>query len=179
MKGIYHVNVGNIVTQRELVASVKRISEAYKLPVIALLMEGFGSMCAAFTLTQAPSKSTTTALDCLKNCGWSSPDHGRGQPLLHRRTEHVLKLPSTPLLRSRYHRCKTKNKKTYPHHQSETPWQRLQALPHYAMHLKPGITTENLAHRASAIGDNDAAKWVQQSSKLLFLSINRRSKTAA
>ena len=41
MKGDYHINAVDIVTQRELVASVERISEAYLLPVIALLLEGF------------------------------------------------------------------------------------------------------------------------------------------
>jgi len=41
IKGIYHINAVDIVTQWELVASVERISEAFLLPVIALLLEGF------------------------------------------------------------------------------------------------------------------------------------------
>ena len=41
MKGVYHINAVDIVTQWELVASVERISEAYLLPVIALLLAGF------------------------------------------------------------------------------------------------------------------------------------------
>ena len=41
MKGVYHINAVDIVTQWELVACVERISEAYLLPVIALLLEGF------------------------------------------------------------------------------------------------------------------------------------------
>lgn len=41
LKGVYHINSVDIVTQWELVASVERISEAYLLPVIALLLEGF------------------------------------------------------------------------------------------------------------------------------------------
>ena len=47
MKGVYHgprpapINAVDIVTQWELVASVEHISEAYLLPVIALLLEGF------------------------------------------------------------------------------------------------------------------------------------------
>lgn len=41
LKGVYHINAVDIVTQWELVASVERISEAYLLPVIALLLEGF------------------------------------------------------------------------------------------------------------------------------------------
>jgi len=41
LKGTYHINAVDIVTQWELVAAVERISEAYLLPVIALLLEGF------------------------------------------------------------------------------------------------------------------------------------------
>jgi transposase InsO family protein len=41
MKGVYHINAVDIVTQWELVASVERISEAFLLPVIGLLLEGF------------------------------------------------------------------------------------------------------------------------------------------
>ncbi len=41
VKGVYHINAVDIVTQWELAAAVERISEAYLLPVIALLLEGF------------------------------------------------------------------------------------------------------------------------------------------
>ena len=40
-KGVYHINAVDIVTQWQLVASVERISEAFLLPVIALLLDGF------------------------------------------------------------------------------------------------------------------------------------------
>jgi len=69
--------------------------------------------------------------------------------------------------------AKGKIKKTYPHNQIKTPWQRLQSVPHYALHLKPGITATNLEQQACAMSDNEAAKRVQESRKLLFLSINR------
>jgi hypothetical protein len=41
LKGVYHINAVDIVTQWELVALVEHISEAYLLPVISLLLEGF------------------------------------------------------------------------------------------------------------------------------------------
>lgn len=40
-KGVYHVNAVDIVTRWEVVAAVERISEAYLLPVIAMLLELF------------------------------------------------------------------------------------------------------------------------------------------
>ena len=41
LKGVYHINAVDIVTQWQLVASVEHICEAYLLPVIALLLAGF------------------------------------------------------------------------------------------------------------------------------------------
>lgn len=41
IKGVYHINAVDIVTQWELVACVEHISEAYLLPVIAMLLDGF------------------------------------------------------------------------------------------------------------------------------------------
>ncbi len=40
-RGVYHINAIDIVTQWQLVAAVERISEAYLLPVIGLLLDGF------------------------------------------------------------------------------------------------------------------------------------------
>ena len=41
LKGVYHINAVDCVTQFELVASCERISEAYLLPVLACLLEDF------------------------------------------------------------------------------------------------------------------------------------------
>jgi hypothetical protein len=48
VKGVYHINAVDIVTQWELVASVERISEAFLLPVIALLLDGFPFVIRGF-----------------------------------------------------------------------------------------------------------------------------------
>ena len=41
VKGVYHINAVDCLTQWELVATCERISEAYLLPVIATLLAGF------------------------------------------------------------------------------------------------------------------------------------------
>lgn len=74
---------------------------------------------------------------------------------------------------------KGKIRKTYPHNQIMTPWERLKTIPAYEDFLKPGITSQSLEHDANALRDNDAASKVQQARKRLFQSINRRSKSAA
>ena len=41
MKGLYHINAVDCVTQFELVATCERLSEAYLMPVLAVLLDGF------------------------------------------------------------------------------------------------------------------------------------------
>ena len=60
-----------------------------------------------------------------------------------------------------------------------TPWDRLKAIPQYPHYLKSGLTPHTLEQQATALSDNDAAERVQSARKLLFQSINRRSKSAA
>ena len=75
--------------------------------------------------------------------------------------------------------AKGKIRKTYPHQQIMTPWERLKTIPDYASFLKPGIFPKALELQANAMSDNAAAKQVQLVRKQLFRSFNRRSKSAA
>jgi hypothetical protein len=212
VKGVYHINAVDIVTQWELVASVERISEAYLLPVIALLLEGFpfavrgfhsdsGSeyinyeiagllekLRVEFTKSR-PRQTNDNALAESKNGAVIRKIMGYS----HIQQKHAAAINQfyaetfNPYLN--FHRpcyfaldtidAKGKIKKTYPHELIMTPFQRLQSIKDYALHLKVGITTARLEHQAAAMSDNEAAKQVQQARKLLFQSINRRSKTAA
>jgi len=212
MKGVYHINAVDIVTQWELVASVERISEAYLLPVIALLLEGFpfeirgfhsdsGSefvnheiarllekLRVEFTRSR-PRQTNDNALAECKNgavirkiMGYSHIPQKHAAAINRFYTETL-----NPYLN--FHRpcyfavdkidTKGKIRKTYPRDQIMTPWERLKSLPDYQTYLKPGITSQNLEHDANAMSDNEAANQVQQTRKLLFQSINRRSKSAA
>jgi len=47
-KGVYHINAVDEVTQYEIVASVERISEAYLLPVLEMLLEAFPFVIQGF-----------------------------------------------------------------------------------------------------------------------------------
>ncbi len=48
VKCVFHINTVDIVTQWELVAAMERISEAFLLPVIALLLDGFPFVIRGF-----------------------------------------------------------------------------------------------------------------------------------
>ena len=212
LKGVYHINAVDIVTQWELAACVERISEAYLLPVIALLLEGFPfqilgfhSDCGGeyvnhevarlleklrveFTRSR-PRQTNDNALAECKNgavirkfMGYSHIPQKHAGAINRFYTEAL-----NPYLN--FHRpcyfavdridAQGKVRKTYPHDQIMTPWDRLQTLPNYPLYLKPGITPQTLADEANAMSDNASANQVQQARKRLFQSFNRRSRSAA
>ena len=212
IKGVYPINAVDIVTQWELVAGVEHISEAYLLPVIELLLEGFPfeirgfhSDCGSefinhkiaalleklrveFTKSR-PRQTNDNALAECKNGAVIRKFMG---------SSHIPQKHATAINRFyaetlnpylNFHRpCyfaidkidpTGKIRKTYPHDPIKTPWERLKSIPDFDDHLILGVTATALEHQANAISDNDAAKRVQQARKLLFQSINRRSKSAA
>jgi transposase InsO family protein len=211
-KGVYHINAVDIVTQWELVASVERISEAFLLPVIALLLDGFPFVIRGFhsdsggeyvnheiarlleklrvEFTKSrPRQTNDNALAESKNgsvirklMGYSHIPQHHATAINRFYTDHL-----NPYLN--FHRpcyfavdnvdAKGKIRKTYPHHQIMTPWDRLQTIPNYSNYLKPELTARALERQANAMSDNDAATQVQKARKRLFHSINRRSKLAA
>ena len=169
LKGVYHgprpapINAVDIVTQWELVASVEHISEAYLLPVITLLLEGF-----PFAIRGLHSDSGSEYVNHGPRPVASLPG-GLGPGLPSRPCYFAVDIID----------AKGKIRKTYPHDQIMTPWERLKIVTTYENYLKPGITIESLEHTANALSDNDAARHVQDARKRLFQTINRRSKSAA
>lgn len=211
-KGVYHINAVDIVTQWELVACVERISEAYLLPVIALLLDGFPFEIRGFhsdSGSEFINHETARLLEKLRvEFTRSRPRQTNDNALAECKNgavirkimgySHIPQKHATAINRFyaevfnpylNFHRpcyfavdtidTKGKIRKTYPHDQITTPWERLKSIPHYEAYLKPGIPSQSLDHQASAMSDNDAAKQVQKARQQLFQSINRRAKAAA
>jgi len=211
-KGVYHINAVDIVTQWQLCASVERISEAFLLPVIALLLDGFPFTIRGFhsdSGSEYVNHDVAQLLEKLRvEFTKSRPRQTNDNALVESKNGAVIRklmgyshIPQhyaraintfysqlfNPYLN--FHRpcyfavdrvdAKGKVRKTYPHDQIMTPWERLQTVVDYAKHLKPGITVQTLEHQAGSTSDNDAALQVQKARKRLFQSINRRSKLAA
>ena len=207
MKGVYHINAVDIVTQWELVASVEHISEAYLLPVISLLLEGFpfairgfhsdsGSeyvnhktaellekLRVEFTKSRPRQTNDNALAECKngavirKTMGYSHIPQKYAAAINEFYTEamnpylnfHGPRPPSRPCYFAVEEiDAKGKIRKTYPHDQIMTPWERLKTTLAYENYLKPGITTESLEHTANALSDNEAASKVQQARKRLF-----------
>ena len=212
MKGVYHINAVDIVTQWELVASVEHISEAYLLPVIRLLLDGFPFAIRGFhsdSGSEYVNRKTAELLEKLRiEFTKSRPRQTNDNALAECKNGAVIRkamgyshIPQkyaaaindfyadamNPYLN--FHRpcyfaveeidAKGKIRKTYPHDQIMTPWERLKTIPTYEAYLKPGTTAHSLEHEANAMSDNDAARRLQEARKRLFQSINRRSKSVA
>ncbi|MFO0326175.1 MAG: hypothetical protein ACK50D_14415, partial [Burkholderiales bacterium] len=61
--------------------------------------------------------------------------------------------------------AKGKIKKTYPQNQIATPFERLQSIHNYQLHLRSDVNPESLSQIANQISDNEAAKQVQEERK--------------
>ena len=196
----------------ELVACVERISEAYLLSVIALLLAGFPFVIRGFhsdSGTEFVNHEVAQLLEKLRvEFTRSRPRHTNDNALVECKNGAVIRkvmgyshIPQkhAAIINHFYsetfnpyltvHRpcffavdkidAKGKVRKTYPHDQIMTPWERLQSIPDYKKLLTPGTTPMTLDLQASAMSDNDAAERVQLARKKLFQSFNRRSKSAA
>jgi hypothetical protein len=207
LKGVYHINAVDIITQWELVASVERISEAYLLPVIGLLLEGFPFAIRGF---HSDSGSEYVNHDVAKLLNKLNAEFTRSRP---RQTNdnalaeskngavirkligyaHIPQKHATAINRFytealnpylNFHRpcyfavdkidAKGKIRKTYPHDQIMTPWEKLQSVPNYESFLKPEHTAETLERMALAMTDSEAAQHVQTARRALFQSFARK-----
>lgn len=211
-KGVYHINAVDIVTQWQLCAAIERISEAFLLPVIALLLDGFPFTVRGFHSDSGSEYVNHDVAELLEKLRVeftkSRPRQTNDNALVESKNGAVIRklmgYSHIPQLHAsainafyselfnpylNFHRpcyfavervdAKGKIRKTYPHDQIMTPWERLQTVADYAKHLKPGVTVDGLAQQAGSLSDNDAALQVQKARKRLFQSINRRSKLAA
>ncbi len=212
VKGVYHINAVDIVTQWELAACVERISEAYLLPVIGLLLEGFPFTIRGFhsdSGSEYLNHETAKLLEKLRiEFTRSRPRQTNDNALVECKNgavirkamgySHIPQKHATAINRFytdvfnpylNFHRpcyfavdkmdAKGKIRKTYPHKQITTPWERLKSLPNHEAHLKPGITSQELENTANAMSDNAAAEKVQKARARLFQSIHAQPIPAA
>ena len=80
VKGVYHINAVDSVTQFQLVATCEKISEAYLLPVIRQLLEDFPFVILGFHADNGSEYINTRWPCCWRSCASSSPSRARGSP---------------------------------------------------------------------------------------------------
>jgi transposase InsO family protein len=212
VKGVYHINAVDCLTQWELVATCERISEAYLLPVIATLLAGFPFRILGFHADNGSeyiNHQVATLLDKLRvEFTKSRPRHSNDNGLAETKNGAVVRkhfgyahIPQhcaaavnafcaehlNPYLN--FHRpClfaeeitdkKGRIRKRYPQHLVMTPFEKLAAVTKVQLFLRPQVTLTDLRRQAASISDNEAAARLNQARNKLFISIHKRSRTAA
>jgi len=178
VKGVYHINTVDCVTQYEGVATCERISEAFLIPVLEALLESFPFAILGF-------------------------HSDNGSEFINHRVARLLNkllIEEHTKSRSRHSndnaQAESKNGAIVRKHlgYSHIP-QRfaslvnafcrdhlnpyVKSLPHAEQFLKPGISFESLDAQACAMSDNEAAQRLNDARTTLFRTIFNRSKTAA
>ena len=212
LKGVYHINAVDCVTQWELIATCEKISEAYLLPVIETLLAGFPFRILGFHADNGSeyiNHKVARMLDKLSaEFTKSRPRHSNDSGLAETKNGAVIRkhlgyahIPQrhaaevnawcadylNPYVN--FHRpclfpetitnAKGKTRKRYPLRLIMTPFEKLASVPEVATFLRTGITLDTLRTTAMAMSDNEAAEQMNLARQRLFISINKRSKTAA
>ncbi len=80
VKGVYHINAVDCVTQMQFVATCEKISEAYMLPVIRQLLDGFPFVILGFHSDNGSEYINYQVAKLLDKLLSSSPNRGSATP---------------------------------------------------------------------------------------------------
>jgi hypothetical protein len=181
LKGIYHINAVDCVTQFEAVATCERLSEAYLLPVLEEILLSFPFIIRGFHSDNAQAESKNGSI-VRKHFGYSHIPQR-----FAREVNDFCRAELNPYLN--FHRpclfpetitdAKGRQRKRYPYNLMMTPYEKFKSMPNAEQFLKAGISFQNLDALARSISNNDAAQRLNDARARLFKSISNRSKSAA
>jgi transposase InsO family protein len=179
VKGVYHINAVDEVTQWEVVGSVEQISEAFLLPMLERMLAQFPFQILGFHSDNGSEYINHLVAELLQKLlieqTKSRPRHSNDNGLAESKNGAV-----------NFHRpcgvpeivvnAKGKEKRAYRWY--ATPWEILRQLPDVARHLKAELTIAMLDQQAQAKSDTQAAEEMQEAKCKLFGSFQENSKTA-
>lgn len=152
-KGVYHINAVDEFTQFEIIATVEKISEAYLLPVLKIMLDSF-----PFKIINFHSDNGSEYINAL------NPYINYHRPCLY------------PTITTD---SKGKEKKKYKYEDMMTPYQKLKSIREAASYLKEGVTFQKCDDIAYAMTDNQSADYLKQQRALLFKFIHEDCKKRA
>jgi transposase InsO family protein len=204
VKGIYHINAVDEVTQFEIVCSVEKISERYLIPVLEDLLDQFPFLILAFHADNGSeyiNKQVVKLLNKLlieltksraRHCNDNALVESKNGAIIRKQLGYV-HIPQqwAPQLNAfhrdhlnpyiNFHRpcffpvviidAKGKSRKRYPYKAIMTPYEKFTSRPKPAQYLKPGRTLQQLDDIATAISDNEAAKYLNAAKLTLYQAI--------
>ncbi len=175
VKGVYHINAVDEVTQWQVVGASAQIGEKWLMPVLE------AKLLAEQTKSR-PRHSNDNGLVEAKNgavirkhIGYGYIASGHAEAITTFYQEHF-----NPYLN--FHRpCgvpetitdkKGKQRRLYSRY--GTPWELLQDVPEFAAYLKPRTTKEDLERLADARSDTHAARAMQEAKQKLFAGLRQK-----
>jgi hypothetical protein len=177
IKGVYHVNAVDEVTQWETVGAVAQISEAWLIPVLEAMLTQFPFRIRGFHSDNGLVESKNGAV-VRKHMGYTpiaAPHAEEMEVFYERYLNSYLNFHRPCGVPEEVINSKGKVKRVYRWY--ATPWEILRQLPDLAKRLKDGVTIQDLERRAKAQSDTAAATEMQQAKAQLFASIQKK-KTA-
>jgi transposase InsO family protein len=209
LKGVYHINAVDEVTQWEVVGATPQISEAWLIPVLeAMLVQflfairGFHSDCGSeFINYRVAGLLNKLLIEQTKSRPRRSNDNGLveekwgGGAKTHGTLAHcrATRRSDWGVLPGAFQSVSELSPSVWSSRDGEggegqtqagvslyaTPWQILRQLPGVAGHLRAGITIAGLDARAAAESDTEAARRMQQAKRRLFTAIEAAEKRTA
>ncbi len=170
VKGVYHINAVDEVTQWQVVGATPAISEAWLEPLLKAMIEQFPFRIRGFHSDNGLVESKNGAV-IRKHMGYTyiaAPHAGRIQRFYQQHFNPYLNFHrpcGQPEIKTD---AKGKQKRVYRHYQ--TPWESFEKLPEAASYLKPGQRLEALGRIAQAESDTAAARRMQRAKQKLFAS---------
>lgn len=203
-KGVYHINLTDIVSQFEFIGAVDAISERFMEPILKELLKKFPFAIIEFHsdngseyINKVVAKLLNKLLIKLTK---SRPRHSNDNALIETKNGSIIRknigyshIPKGKAfivnkfyqdwfnVYLNYHRpCafaktvvdrKGKEKKTYPHEDYMTPYEKLKSIKDAEKYLKPGITIEKLDEIAYAMSHTEYAIEMQKAKERMFNDI--------
>jgi len=209
VKGVYHINAVDEVTQWEVVGSVEQISEAFLEPMLVAMLaqfpfriRGFHSDNGSEFINHVVEKLNQLLIEQTK----SRPRHSNDNGLAESKNGAVVRkhmgythIPApyaaaiatfyiehfNPYLN--FHRpcgvpelkVNAKGKQKRVYRWYATPWEILRQMPDVARHLKAELTIAQLDQQAQAQSDTQAAAEMQAAKRKLWSSFKRTPATGS
>jgi transposase InsO family protein len=205
VKGVYHINAVDEVTQWEVVGSVEQISEAFLLPMLERMLAQFPFQIRGFHSDNGSEYINHLVAQLLQKLlieqTKSRPRHSNDNGLAesknavlrkHMGYTHIVTAHAeavtdffqehlNPYLN--FHRpcgvpelvANAKGKQKRVYRWYATPWEILRQLPDVARHLKAEVTIAMLDQQAQAKSDTQAAEEMQEAKCKLFESFQGSS----
>jgi transposase InsO family protein len=201
VKGVYHINAVDEVTQWQVLGATAQISEAYLLPLLETMLAQFPFRLRGFHSDNGSEFINHTVAKLLNKLlieqTKSRPRHSNDNGLAEAKNGAVVRkhmgythipAPHAVAIEAFYERylnfhrpcgvpeevinAKGKTKKVYRWY--ATPWEILRQLPGLSGHLKADVTIDELELEARAQTDTAAAMEMQKAKQKLFASFRQR-----